>query len=160
MRIPTYILAILTIILSPLFFGRLHSTYQNLLLSGLPIATISYLVILFSKKSPRTKGIWTLIVILSAATQWITEPIFIRKSYQMYLNAHEAELISIAEILADKPQGIYEQHEHTPSEKCQISPEELDSLSPLQTLAKVKTNSVTGRWIYFVLSIFGVQVLG
>lgn len=114
-------ISLLTTFLSFLFFGRAHTTYQILLLSGLSISAISYLIILFGKRTPRSKGIWTLFVITFFALLWLTEPILICTSYQVHLNAHEEELLAINQLIMNKPSGFYPANEYTPAEMDKIS---------------------------------------
>ena len=86
-------------IFSFLFFGRKQDTYQVLLISGLVIATVSYLLILFGKEKLKTKLLWTAVVILCAVIQQMTEPILINNSYRIFIKQNENTLVDINKIL-------------------------------------------------------------
>jgi hypothetical protein len=94
---------LLTVISSNLFFGRQMVTYLLLLVSGLLVSLIFYLIILFNKKPFRSKLIWTLIILLSVAIQWIMGPLLVKSSYLIFLKSNNAELTEINNILVKKP---------------------------------------------------------
>jgi hypothetical protein len=98
------IIGLALVLTSFFFYGRKHETYELILVSGLIFSVIFYLAILFGKVKPKTKVIWTFVVILSAAIQWITEPYLIDYSYRFFIYQHKNELIEINSILL-KQQG-------------------------------------------------------
>jgi hypothetical protein len=95
-------LGLFSTIISFLFFGRQQGTYQILLLSGLLASFIFYLTILFGKETAKSRIIWTVIVVLAATIQWLSEPILIKSSNLIYLNSNDEELTTVNNLLKDK----------------------------------------------------------
>ena len=93
------ILGILLVVLSFLFFGRLQDTYFWLLVAGLVIALVSYLLIIFGRESTKSKLLWSVVVVLSAVMQQLTEPVIIATSYRFYINQHKDQLAEVNNIL-------------------------------------------------------------
>jgi hypothetical protein len=89
-----------------LFFGRQQGTYQVLLICGLLTALIFYLTILFGKGHLKTKIFWTIVVVLCAVVQQLTEPFLIDTSYRVYINQNKNILTEINEILINKQGDI------------------------------------------------------
>lgn len=85
-----------------LFFGRQQGAYQILNIGGLVTALIFYLTILFGKGHFKTKIVWTLVVVLCAVVQQLTEPFFIDTSYRLYINQNKNVLTEINNILINK----------------------------------------------------------
>jgi hypothetical protein len=96
------ILALVLVNLSFLFFGRLQSWYQFLLLLGLLFSAIFYLKILFGKFELKAKLISTMLIILAVSLNRLIEPRLIDWSYLIYLNGHNSELARVNEILQNK----------------------------------------------------------
>ena len=89
-----------------LFFGRQQSTYQVLLICGLVTTLIFYLTILFGKGHLKTKIFWTVVVVLCAAVQQLTEPFLIDTSYRVYISQNKNILTEINNILINKQGDI------------------------------------------------------
>ncbi|WP_276976063.1 hypothetical protein [Flavobacterium filum] len=104
MKLKHYILTIglLSVIISFVFFGRQQSTYSTLLIGGLLISITSYLTIVFTNGSKKTKIIWTSIVLVSVLIQHLAEPVLINKSYKIYLTSQNDKLENLASLLKNK----------------------------------------------------------
>ena len=89
-----------------LFFGRQQGTYQILNIGGLVTALIFYLTILFGKSHFKIKIFWTLVVVLCAAVQQLTEPFLIDTSYRLYISQNKNVLTEINNILINKQGDI------------------------------------------------------
>jgi hypothetical protein len=89
-----------------LFFGRQQGTYQILNIGGLVTALICYLTILFGKGHFKTKIFWTLVVVLCALVQQLTEPFLIDTSYRIYISQNKNVLTAINNILINKQDDI------------------------------------------------------
>ena len=89
-----------------LFFGRQQGTYQVLLICGLLTALIFYLTILFGKGHLKTKIFWTIVVVLCAVVQQLTEPFLIDTSYRVYISENKNILTEINNILINKQGDI------------------------------------------------------
>ena len=89
-----------------LFFGRQQGTYQILNIGGLLAALIFYLTILFNKGHLKTKIFWTLVVIVCAVVQQLTEPFLIDTSYRVYISKNKNALTEINNILINKQDDI------------------------------------------------------
>jgi hypothetical protein len=92
--------------MSFLFFGRQQNTYQFMLLGGILFSFVSYLTILFSTETVKSKLIWTLVILLSIVFQWLTEPLLIKTSYLIFLKGNNVELSQVNFILENKTSGI------------------------------------------------------
>ena len=101
------VLGVLLIFVSFLFFGRQQSTYQVLVICGLVVAIIFYLIILFGKDHLKSKIYWTVVVVLCAICQQVTEPFLIDTSYRVYIWDNENELTEINNILSHKQGDIF-----------------------------------------------------
>src|SRR5436853_6616984 len=93
------LIGVALVIFSFLFFGRQQDTYQVLLISGIVIATVPYLLILFGKVTLRAKLLWTAVVILCIVIQQLTEPVLINTSYRIFIKQNETTLADINKIL-------------------------------------------------------------
>lgn len=100
------VLGTLSVFVSFLFYGRQQGIYQLLLLSGLFISLIGYLWIAFGKGSKKSKLIWTTFVLLSMYLQWLSEPLLIKNSHLIYLNAHEAAINEVNAMLLNSNDDI------------------------------------------------------
>ena len=89
-----------------LFFGRQQGTYQILNFGGLLVALIFFLTILFGKGHPKTKILWTIVVVLCAVVQQLTEPFLIDTSYRFYISQNKTILTEINNILINKSGDI------------------------------------------------------
>ena len=89
-----------------LFFGRQQGTYQVLLICGLVTTLIFYLTILFGKGHLKTKIFWTVVVVLCAVVQQLTEPFLIDTSYRVYISQNKNILTEINNILINKQGDI------------------------------------------------------
>jgi len=96
------IVGIALIFVSFLFFGRQQGIYQILSVSGFVIALAFFLSIILGKGPKKTKLIWTVVVILLAVIQHLTEPYLIDTSYRMYISGHKAVLDEINAMLMQK----------------------------------------------------------
>lgn len=95
----------LAIILSFLWFGRDTGTYDLMITTGLVIASISFLVILF-KDTLKSKLVWTLVVIASIGLQWLTEPLLVKLSYRHFVKQHENNLNTVTELIKSKKKDL------------------------------------------------------
>jgi len=89
-----------------LYFGRQQGTYQILNIGGLVAVLIFYLAILFGKGLLKTKIFWTLVVVLCAVVQELTEPFLIDTSYRVYIRQNKIVLTEINKILINKQGDI------------------------------------------------------
>jgi hypothetical protein len=89
-----------------LLFGRQQGTYQALLICGLVTVLIFYLTILLGKGHLKTKIFWTVVVILCAVVQQLTEPFLIDTSYRVYISQNKNILTEINNILINKQGDI------------------------------------------------------
>ena len=102
----TLLIGIIFAILSFLWFGRDTNTYDLTILSGLVIALISFLIILF-KDAIRSKLLWTLVVVATVGIQWLIEPLFIKLSYRHFIKQHETGLNSLTELIQTKKSNLF-----------------------------------------------------
>jgi len=144
-------LGLFSTIISFLFFGRQHGTYQILLLSGLFVSFIFYLTILFGKESIKLKIIWTLIVMLAGVVQWLTKPLLIKSSYLIYLNSNDEELVAVNNILKDKSGDIYILNNKVTDNSHLLTQTEKDNLVKFRQELNVYMISKTDNGIYYGL---------
>jgi len=144
-------LGLFSTIISFLFFGRDQGTYQILLLSGLFVSLIFYLTILFGNETTKLKIIWTLVIVLAGAIQWLTEPILIKSSYLIYLNSNDKELATVNNILKDKPGEISILNDDIIDKTNLLSQSEKDSLIKLLQDLNVYMITKTEDGIYYGL---------
>jgi hypothetical protein len=100
------LIGVVLVFVSFLFFGRQQDTYQALLICGLVTALIFYLTILFGKGHLKTKIFWTVVVVLCAVVQQLTEPFLIDTSYRIYISQNKNILTEINNILIKKQGDI------------------------------------------------------
>ncbi|MCA0383040.1 MAG: hypothetical protein LCH58_12810 [Bacteroidetes bacterium] len=136
--------------LSFLFFGRQQGTYQGLLIGGLITALTFYLVILFSKTNFKTKIFWTVILILFAVIQQLTEPLLIDTSYRIYIKTNKETLVEINKILTEV-QGDITILNDTVSKTESINSFDIDKLRVGQKKLGVYLISKSGNRIYYGL---------
>ena len=96
------LIGIVTIIFSFLFFGRDTGTYDILITAGLIISTASFLFVLFKKDTVKSKILWALVVIASVGLQWLTEPIFVKTSYSIFIKSNTSRLTQLNAIVMTK----------------------------------------------------------
>lgn len=144
-------LGLFSTIISFLFLGRQHTTYQILLLSGLLISLIFYLTILFGKETTKSKIVWTLVVVLAGTIQWLTEPILIKSSYLIYLSSNEEELEAVNHMLKDKAGEIHMLNEDITDKNNLLTQEEKDSLIKLRHELNVYMISKIDNGVYYEL---------
>lgn len=94
------------VFISFLFFGREQGTYDILITSGLLIAFLFSMSILFGKGGIKTKLLWMAIVILWAFINHLTEPYIIDHSYRIYINENKRVLNEIDTLLMQKKGDI------------------------------------------------------
>jgi hypothetical protein len=144
-------LGLFSTIISFLFFARQQGTYQLLLLFGLVVSLIFYLTILFGKETTKSKIIWTLVIILAGTIEWLTEPILIKSSYLIYLNSNEKELMTVNNILKDKPSDIFILNDEITDNKNLLTQTEKDNLVKLRQELNVYMISKSDNGIYYGL---------
>lgn len=101
-----FIIGIILVTFSFLFFGRQHLRYINWLTGGIFISFIAFVIILIRDKI-RSKLIWSGIVAVAILIHYLTEPVFIRQSYKLLLRKDEILLTDVNEILVAKPDAEY-----------------------------------------------------
>jgi hypothetical protein len=102
----TLLIGIIGAILSFLWFGWNTNTYGVIIITGLVIALISFLIILF-KDTLRSKLLWTLAVVASVGLQWLTESLVIKLSYRRFIKQHETSLNSLTGLIQTKPNNLF-----------------------------------------------------
>ncbi len=137
--------------ISFLFFGRQHETFQMLLFCGLFLCLISYLTILFSKETIKSKIVFTLFVVLAATIQWLTEPLFIKSSYLIYINRNEDKLLVVNNMLEDKSADIYILNDTISDKSNLLTQAEKDSLVKFRQELNVYMIAKTDHGIYYGL---------
>lgn len=100
-----FLIGIVTIYTSFLFFGRATGTYDILIIAGLIISTISYLVILFKKDTIKSKIFWTIVIVGCILLQRLTETMFIKISYGIFLKRNDSRMIKLNSIILTKNNG-------------------------------------------------------
>jgi len=144
-------LGLLSVIISFLFFGRRQGTYQLLLFGGLLISLVIYLTILFSKESTRSKLIWTIVILFSVAVQWLTEPIFVKSSYLIFLKSNQTELTAVNQILINKKGEIDIFNDRINDENGILTQIEKDNLLKLRQKLDVYIITKSDNGIYYGL---------
>jgi hypothetical protein len=145
------ILGLFSLIISFLFFGREQITYQILLISGLILAMFFYITIIIGNESSKYKIGWTIFIILALIGQWLTEPIFIRNSFLIYLNNNEEDLKSANKILLKKIGEIYVLNDTIIDNGNLLKTNEKDSLVKLKQKLNVYMISKSENYIYYGL---------
>lgn len=153
-------LGLFSTIISFLFFGREQGTYQLLLFSGLLVSLIFYLTILFGKETPKSKIIWTLLIVLAGTIQCLAEPVLIKNSYLIYLNRNEKNLTAVNKMLKDKPDNISILNNVINDKMHLLSQTEKDSLVKLRQKLNVYIITKTDDGIYYGLWGFLDERLG
>jgi hypothetical protein len=133
-----------------LFFGRQQDTYQILLICGLATAFSFYLTILFGKGHLKTKIFWTVVVVLCAVVQQLTEPFFIDTSYRLYISQNKNVLTEINNILINK-QGDITILNDSISKSAQLTTLESDKLRKGRKKLGVYIISKSDNGIYYGL---------
>lgn len=125
------VVGILMIFGSFLFFGRKTDTYSIILLLGIGICIITYVSILFSKSSAKSKLIWTAIVVGMAFINHFTSPYLIKGSYLIYVNSKQNELSQISSILKNRQGDVTVYRDTIISKEEIFSNEESNKLKEL-----------------------------
>ena len=105
---PRHILLIagaMLIIISFFCYVSAHTTYINLLIAGLVTATVS-LILIWLKDAMRMKILWTVIAILFALIQQVTEDSLIRHSTKWMIQNNQEILLDVSLMLISKPGEI------------------------------------------------------
>ena len=145
------IVGIASIFVSFLFVGRQQGAYQILLLTGLATAFIFYLTILFGKERPRSKLLWTTLVIACAALQWLTEPILVDTSYRYYISQHQSTLTELNDILQRKQGDVFILNDSITSKSDTLTLHEIEMLKKGRKDLGVYLISKTDNEIYYGL---------
>ncbi len=128
-KITGLIIGLISVFLSFLFFGRQHATYQIILFSGLTVALIFYLTIVFGKSKNRTKALCTMAVVLAYGIQYVTEPLLIQCSFLIFLNNNSGELVLVNSILQNKKNDVFISKGSIIDNNNQLSDSEKQSLA-------------------------------
>jgi hypothetical protein len=145
------ILGISLTISSFLFFARQQGTYNLMLLGGLLVSLVAYLAILFGKTSGKSKLIWSVVVVVAIAVQWLTQPILTKCSFLIYLNSNEKTLQAVNRILEHKQGYIAVVNGQINDRTGCLTPSEKDSLFTLRQLLDVYSISKTEDGVYYGL---------
>lgn len=148
---------LLLVFISFLFYGRQAGTYMFLLTSGLLISLVSFIILLLSKKSRKTKIIWTIIVLLAAGLHYLTEPFLIKSSYLIYVYSNADELKAINNILSSHDGEINIDRYSVVAKSSQLSAQEIQRLKHLREKVDAyiiwKSNSSVYYGLYGFLDI-------
>lgn len=131
--------------------GRQQGTYQILLLTGLATAIIFYLTILFGKEQPKSKLLWTVLVIACAALQWLTEPLLVDTSYRYYISQHQSTLTEINDILQRKQGDVFILNDSITAKSDTLTLDEIERLKKGRKNLGVYLISKTDNGIYYGL---------
>ncbi len=123
-----------------------------MLLTGLFLAGIGYILILFKEKTFKQKILWTLILFCGVVIQFLTEGYLIKQSYSIFINNNYQLLIKANEIIISKPEGIYGLNSTTEKSLGNFSEDELSILATLGEKAKVLFISKDNNRIFYCLS--------
>lgn len=135
-----------------LFFGRQQDIYEVMLFGGLIISLISYLIILFTTGTAKAKLLWTLVIILCAPIQSITEPFLIDSSYRIYISQNEIKLAEVNSILTQKQGDISILNDSIKDENNQLASSENEKLLEARKdlgvyfISKSKNEIYYGLW--------------
>jgi len=99
------ILGATQVIISFYYYVSAHTTYNVLLIAGLITATSS-LVFIWLKDTMRTKCLWTVVAILLAFIQQVTEKSSIQQSTMWMIQNNEEMLRDVSMTLISKPGEI------------------------------------------------------
>jgi len=143
------ILGLTFIIFSFLFFGRQQGIYQILLFVGLLISFVFYLTIMFGKETIKSKIIWTIVIVLSALFQQLTEPLLIKSSYLIYLKSNKTELTEVTNILIEKRGEIWITKDTIRDENCVLTNLEKEKLKKLRQKLNVYIIDKSEDEIYY-----------
>ena len=80
------LVGIAMVVLSFMFFSRLNSIYEKMLLGGLCFVIIGYILILFKDKLLKQKIFWTIVLICGVVIQSLTEGPLIKRSYSDFIS--------------------------------------------------------------------------
>lgn len=135
------IAGILSVLTSFLFFGRQQGTYQVMLLAGIFVSFLCFLWIIFGRGTAKSKLLWTGVVFLGVALNWLTESYFRDTSYRIYISQFERELSETNDILKSKPGEIWIIRDSiTAKDGAQLTSLEKQRL--LQTRSKLGTYTI------------------
>jgi hypothetical protein len=145
------ILGLFLVIISFLFIGRQQQTYLLLLIVGLFVCLVFYLTILFSKGTVKSKLFWTVVIILAATLQWLSEPFLTKSSYLIFLNIHKIELNSVNKILLTKSGAIRITKDDIDDRNNQLTSNEIKELGKLREKLDVYIITKSNDIIYYGL---------
>lgn len=146
-----FVLGLLMVIVSFLFFGRRMDLYIDFLLIGLAVSAISFLIILITKDSWKSKLLWGGVLIVAIVIQIFSEPLMINGSYRIYLNSHYKELNEIAVLLQNKPSDITVLNNEVTRGDSLLTLEERGKLESLSKKTGAFIISKSDEYIYFGL---------
>jgi hypothetical protein len=95
-------IGLLTLTFSFILFGRYHNAYEMLFFTGIVISFISFAALLSGKQPVISKLVLAGIVCLIAALQFVTAPLLINYSYEIYITTHAEKLAEVNMILENK----------------------------------------------------------
>ena len=99
------ILSSTLIIVSFFYYVSAHTTYIILLITGLVTAIVS-LILIWQRDTMRMKFFWTVIAILFALVQQMTEESSIRQSSKWMIQNNDKMLRDVSLILISKPRDL------------------------------------------------------
>ncbi len=109
-----------------------------MLLGGILVSFLCFLWIVFGSETAKSKLLWTGVVFLGVALNWLTESYFRDTSYRIYISQFEQELGETNDILKTKPGEIWIMGDSiTQREGTNLSPHEKQRL--LQARNKLGT---------------------
>lgn len=141
------------VFISNLFFGRKQETFQVLLGCGFVMGAIFYLAIFFGKDQLRTKVCWTILVLLFALVQQMTEPFLVDTSYRIYISQNKNTLADVNSILINK-QGDITVLNDSIYNYVQLSSLESEKIREAQKKLGVYIISKTDAGVYYGLWAF------
>ena len=100
-----------------------------MLLAGLLVSFLCFLWIIFGRETTKSKLLWTGVIFLGVALNWLTESYFRDTSYRIYISQFELELGETNDILKNKPGEIWIMRDSiTAKDGAQFTPLEKQSL--------------------------------
>jgi hypothetical protein len=96
--------------------------------SGLTLAAIGYLTIIFGKGTKQSKIKWTLALLLSIVLEVLTEPILIKSSFLIYIHNNQDNLKEINNMLISHRGTIYIYPDTIVSDDIVLTDEEFNRL--------------------------------
>lgn len=127
-----FILGILCVFTSFLFFGRQTDIYTILLFGGLVMTGVGFGFIVFGRSTIKSKVFWTLILFLSILLEQVSEPVIIKGSFLIYVKTNQNDLEEINDLLICHKGTLYMYADTITAGDMELTEEETIRLAELK----------------------------